>query len=162
MSRPLRHSTPSAVLSPARTFFATTRTSRGRPLLQSERNATLLIDVLRSCVARQKFYVHDCVVMPDHVHLLITVDNEMTIERAMQFVKGGFSYRLNKEFGYSGEVWQPGFSETRVQDESSFLAHRKYIADNPVKAGLSDSPDDYPYCFAFLVRHKHNLPAPTC
>jgi putative transposase len=66
----------------------------GRALLQSERNATLLVDVLRSCVAAKRFVVRDFVIMPDHVHLLITVDADMSIERAMQFIKGSFSYRL--------------------------------------------------------------------
>jgi putative transposase len=97
----------------------------GRALLQSERNAKLLIDVLRSYVTAQKFRLHDFVVMPDHLHLLITVDGDTTIERAMQFIKGGFSYRLKKDFGYVGEVWQRGFSEVRVDDRECLLQHRK-------------------------------------
>jgi REP element-mobilizing transposase RayT len=65
-----------------RTYFVTTKTSMGRALLQSERNATLFIDVVRCYVAAGKFKAHDFVVMPDHVHLLITVDEHMSIERA--------------------------------------------------------------------------------
>ncbi len=126
----------------------------GRRLLQSERNATLFVDVLRSYVAAGKFRLHDFVVMPDHVHLLLTVGSNMAIERVMQFIKGGFSYRLKREFGYSGEVWQRGFSEVRVQDKQSFLRHREYIAENPVKAGLVESPEKFPYCFTYLARKK--------
>ena len=126
----------------------------GRALLQSERNATLLIEVLRSYVAAGKFRLHDFVIMPDHVHLLITVHSDMTIERAMQFIKGGFSYQLKKRFGYSGEVWQRGFSEVRVEDRESFLQHREYIAQNPVKARLVDSPEKFPYCFTYLAGRK--------
>lgn len=126
----------------------------GRSLLQSERNATLLIDVLRSCVASKRFVIHDFVVMPDHVHLLITVHANMSIERAMQFIKGGFSYRLKKEFGYRGEVWQRGFSEVRVEDRQSLLKHREYIAQNPLKAGLATCPESYPFCYAHLVMKK--------
>ena len=114
----------------------------------------LLVDVLRSYIAAGKFQVHDFVVMPDHVHLLVSVGSGMTIERVMQFVKGGFSYRLKKEFGYTGEVWQRGFSEVRVEDRQSFLRHREYIAENPVKAGLVESPEKFPYCFAYLAKEK--------
>jgi len=78
----------------------------------------------------------------------------MTVERAMQLIKGGFSYRLKKECGYSGEVWQRGFSEVRVQDEQSFMQHREYIASNPVKAGLVNSPGMFPYCFSHLAKQK--------
>jgi putative transposase len=154
MAKPERHARAEDIVSPARTFFATTRTSRGRPVLQSERNAGLLIDVLRSYVAAGKFQLHDFVVMPDHVHLLMTVGAEMTIERAMQFIKGGFSYRLKKQYGYLGEVWQRGFSEERVETRESFLQHRRYIAENPVKTGLVDVPEKFPYCFTFLARRK--------
>ena len=154
MARPVRNANPEEILSSSRTFFVTTKTSLGCPLLQSERNAGLLIDVLRSHVAARKFQMHDFVVMPDHVHLLLTVGLDMSIEKAMQFIKGGFSYRLKKEFGYAGEVWQKGFSEVRVEDRQSFLQHRKYIAENPVKAGLVDSPEEFPYGFIYLARKK--------
>jgi putative transposase len=154
MARPARNARSEKVLSPKRTFFVTTKTSLGRRLLQSERNATLFIDVLRSYVSARKFQIHDFVVMPDHVHLLLTVDTEMTIEKAMQLIKGGFSFRLKKEFGYQGEVWQRGFSEVRADDEASFSKYREYITQNPVKAGLADSPGQYPYCFTYLTSKK--------
>jgi putative transposase len=126
----------------------------GRRLLRSERNAALLIEVLRSCVAAREFYLNDSVVMPDHVHPLVTLEGDMAIEKAMQLIKGRFSYRLKKEFGYLGEVWQRGFSEVRVDDEHHFMRCRIYIAQNPVKAGLVDSPTQYPYCFAYLAAMK--------
>src|ERR1017187_5477743 len=152
MARPARNALPDNILSSARTFFATTKTSQGRALLQSERNARLMIDVLRSYVTAGKFRLHDFVVMPDHLHVLLTVGDGMTVERAMQFIKGGFSFRLKKECGYLGEVWQRGFSETRVEDRQSFMKHRDYIAANPVKAGLVDSPAEFPYCFTYRQR----------
>ena len=80
----------------------------------------LLIDVLRSNVAAGKFQLHDFVIMPDHLHLLMTLPVDFTIEKAMQLIKGGFSYRLKREFGYQGEVWQRGFSEVRIRDGQAF------------------------------------------
>ncbi len=72
--------------------------------------------------------------MPDHVHLLMTVGSDMTIEKAMPLIKGGFSHRLRKESGYLGEVWQRGFSERRVENRRAFLQQREYIAGNPGRA----------------------------
>ena len=116
----------------------------------------LLIDVLRSYVAARKFQLHDFVVMPDHLHLLLTVPGDMTIEKAMQLIKGRFSYRLKHELQYLGEVWQRGFYESRADSEESFLRYREYIAQNPVKAGLADSPGQYPYCYSYLANRKVN------
>ncbi len=135
-------------------FFVTTNSSMGRRLLQSERSATLLINVLRSNVATGKFQLHDFVVMPDHLHLLMTLQGDMTIEKAMQLIKGGFSYRLKREFGYRGEVWQRGFSDVRIRDGQSFSQHRAYIVQNPVKAELVDSAEDWPYCYSYLAKKK--------
>jgi hypothetical protein len=72
----------------------------------------------------------------------------------MQFIKGGFSYRLKREFGYLGEVWQRGFSELRVEDRESYVRPREYIAQNPVRAGWVDSPEKFPYCLTYLAKRK--------
>ncbi|HTW79715.1 MAG TPA: transposase [Terracidiphilus sp.] len=154
MSHPARNSTPANILNPSRIFFTTTKTSMGKRLLQSDRNAGLLIDVLRSLVAERKFQLHDFVIMPDLVHLLIEVANDMTVKKAMQFIKGRFSHRLSHELSYKGEVWQRGFTEEQVMNKKIFEAHRDYIANNPVKAGLAVSVDEYPFCFRFLARKK--------
>lgn len=156
--KPLRRSGLNPTSANARTFFVTIKTSMSRRLLQSERNAMLFVEVLRSYAAAKKFRVLDFVVMPDHVHLLLTVEAGMTIERAMQFIKGGFSFRLKKETGYCGEVWQRGFSEVRVENQLSLKNHRYYIAQNPVKAGLANSPGEFPFCFSsFVERRKRRL-----
>ena len=101
------------------------------------------------------------VLMPDHIHLLLTTSPEVTLEKAMQFIKGGFSFRLKRENGYTGDVWQRGFSDHRVQDAESFANHRVYIAQNPVKAGLAASPDEFPWCFRSLAREKAQSGAPS-
>ena len=59
--------------------------------------ANLFIDVLRSYTLAGKFKVHDFVVMQNHVHFLVTVDGEMSVEKAVQLVKGNFSFRAKKE-----------------------------------------------------------------
>lgn len=126
----------------------------GRRILQSERNAELLIDVLRSLVAERKFELRDFVIMPDHLHLILTVHDGMTIEKAMQMIKGRFSHRMSHELGYKGEVWHRGFTEAQVMNRVSFEKYRDYIAQNPVKAGLAPAVDEFPYCFRYLANRK--------
>lgn len=105
--------------------------------MQTNRMADLFVDVLRAQMRMRRFTIHDFVVMPDHVHILLTVPGDMTIEHAMQLIKGGFSFRAAKELGFRGEIWQPGFSDVRITSEQSFQRHRQYIDNNPVKAGLA-------------------------
>jgi putative transposase len=154
MAHPARNASAASILNPARTFFVTTKTAMGKRMLQSERNPGLLIEVLRGLVAEKAIELHDFVIMPDHLHLMMTIDNGMTIERAMQLIKGRFSFRVKKECGYLGEVWQRGFTEEQVMGQESFEAHRKYIEENPVKEGLASSSVEYPFCFRYLSKRK--------
>jgi putative transposase len=154
MSRPGRNSSPDDILRPNRTFFTTSKTSMGKRLLQTERNANLLIDVLRSLVREKAFELHDFVIMPDHVHLLLTVHDDTTVEKAMQLIKGRFSHRLSHELSYKGEVWQRGFSEVQMMGRENFETHRRYIAENPVKASLVHEGEEYPFCFRSLANRK--------
>jgi len=154
MARPSRNTNRNDIQDGPRTFFVTSRTSEGRSLLQTERMANLFIDVLRNYVMAKKFRLHDFVAMPNHFHLQFTLDDGMTVEKAVGLVKGNFSYRAKKELGYQFEIWQPGFSDERVWDRESFLRHRSYIDNNPVKAGLADSPENYPYCSAYFRKRK--------
>jgi len=123
-------------------------------MLQTDRMADLFADVLRGYVREGKFKVHDFVVMRNHVHLLLTVSKDMTIEKAMQLIKGGFSYRARTELGFRGEIWQRGFSDVRVRDEAGFRSHQLYIYNNPVKAGMARAAEDYPHGSLYLRRLK--------
>ena len=102
-----------------------------------------------------KMTVHEFVIMPDHVHILMTVPGEMSLEKAMQLIKGSFSFRANKELSFRGEIWQRGYSDVRVLDDQSFQKHREYIDNNPVRAGLANKPEEYPFGTAYLKKQKH-------
>jgi putative transposase len=154
MAKPSRPSNPADATGEPRTFFVTTSTAGGRSLFQTARMAELLIDVLRSQMRNKRLAIHEFVIMPNHVHVLLTVPGNLSIEKAVQLIKGGFSYRAGKELAYRGEIWQRGFSEVRIADPKSFEQHCDYIFNNPVKAGLANAPDEYAFSTAYLKKHK--------
>jgi putative transposase len=154
MARPSRNSDPNAAINPIRTFFISSKTIKGKAVLQTARMANLFIDVLRSYMRARKFKVHDFVVMPNHIHVLFTLKLDLSVEGAVKLIKGNFSYRAKKELKYPLEIWQPGFSEVPITTEASFIQHQKYIDENPVKAGLAKSAEEYPYCSAYLKKKK--------
>ncbi len=154
MARPSRRSVTGAVPAVRRTYFVTSKTAQGRMLLQTERMANLFIDVLRIYTTSGKFKVHEFVVMRNHFHVLLTIGAGMTIEKAVQMIKGNFSYRAKKELGFPCEIWQKGFSDVRITGRDSYEQHVQYIHANPVKAGYARSAEEYPYCSAYLRRKK--------
>jgi putative transposase len=96
---------------------------------------------------QQKFRLHAFVLMPEHVHLLITPD--VTLENAVQLIKGGYSHAFGVEFGRHKDVWQRGFTDHRIRDAADFEFHRVYIHQNPVKRGLVRSAEEFKYSSAF-------------
>ena len=151
MAIPKRHSSAENVVSGQRTFFVTTSTDKKRFLLQAERSAKLLIEVMFHYRDQGEYKLHDFVVMRNHFHAQITLSEDKTVERAMQLIKGGFSHRVRKELGFKGSFWQRGFSEDRVESREEFMAFRKYIYENPVKAGLARTAEEYPYSSAHPI-----------
>jgi REP-associated tyrosine transposase len=128
------------------TYFVTASCWEKQCLMQSDRMAQLFIDVLCHYREQKKYLLHDFVVMPNHFHLLITPGE--TLERAMQLVKGAFSFRAKKELRVGGEIWQTSFYDRRVRDITEYEKMKIYIHQNPVQAGLVERAEDYPYSSA--------------
>lgn len=128
----------------SRTFFVTTITAHRQPIFRLDAATNLLIDTLAHYRNERKFFLYEFVVMPDHIHLLLTPSPEVPLERAMQFIKGGFSFRMK----YRGPVWQVSFSDHRVRDFADYRNHREYIRMNPVRARLTGTAESYPFSSA--------------
>ena len=131
-------------------FFVTTVTSQRTPLFRNPQRAELIMGVMQHYREQSKYELHEFVVMPDHLHLLVTPAMKISLERAVQLIKGGFSYRLGK--AKRGLVWQESFTSHRIRDEEDYVHHAAYIRMNPVRARMVERPELYPYSSAFRGR----------
>jgi putative transposase len=124
------------------TFFITSRTFNFRRTFQVPANCELFLETLQHYRREGEYKLHAFVVMPDHIHLLLTPTE--TIERAMGLIKGGFSHRLGSKL----PVWQRSYTDHRIRDREDFEIRRNYIHENPVSARLATTPEAYPYSSA--------------
>ena len=85
----------------------------------------------------------------EHVHLLLTPALGVTLERAIQLIKGGYSHALGSVIGRKSEIWQRGFTDHRIRDQQDFMHHRNYIHQNPVACKIANDPREYRYSSAF-------------
>ncbi len=114
--------------------------------------------MLRSNREKKRFAVHEFVIMPNHVHLLLTPAPENSLEKAIQFIKGGFSFRASREMNIGGEIWHKGFNEHRVKDAFDYEQHVRYMRENPVRAGLATRAEDFPFSTARLKAEADPAP----
>ena len=127
------------------TYFVTSNAAQWRPLFRNTRWAEMFVDTIYR-YRPERYLLHGFVVMHDHFHLLITPRE--SLERAVQCVKGGFSFRVKKELGWNGDVWLAGFSDHRIRDDEDFRIHQRYIERNPIEAKLVERAEEYAYCSA--------------
>ncbi len=127
------------------TYFVTSSTWGKRGVFQTDRCINLFLEILY-CHRHTSYLLHEFVLMRDPFHLLITPKE--SLEKSVQFIKGGFSYRAKKDFGIKCGIWQKGFSDHRIRDAFDYLIHRHYIFNNPVKKYLCERAEDYAYSSA--------------
>jgi putative transposase len=135
--------------------MVSTSTWERRALFQNERWARLFIETLYH-YRGSAYLLHEFVVMPDHFHILLTPLT--SLEKAVQFIKGGFSYRAKKELGSNMEVWQKGFSDHRIRDARDYDEHVLYIHENPVRKHLSERAEEYEYSSAHVGFELDEVP----
>jgi putative transposase len=129
---------------------SSSRPSRGSagPLFVLSGPGNCLFETLYGYRERGTFRLHEFVLMPDHLHLLLACAPLVSLEKAMQFIKGGFSHRFMKETGSQMEIWEWSFTNHRIRDERDYEQYRDYIRMNPVRARFVERPEAYPYSSA--------------
>jgi REP element-mobilizing transposase RayT len=129
------------------TIFITFSTSRRWILPESVRS-----DILRCCTVAHatRFDLHAAVVMPDHVHLLLTPrsdadGNPHSLAQITNSIKGASAHAVNNKLGRVGRVWTPESFDHVLRSDESARSKAEYICANPVRAGLCASEGEYPW-----------------
>jgi len=115
-----------------RTYLVTAVAAQRRSLFQVTATAELLEQTILDYRGQGRFLLHAFVIMPDHFHALITPAADVSLEKAMQFIKGGFSFRLKSKH----DVWERSFNESQIMSSEKFQNCLRYIEENPVRRGL--------------------------
>ncbi|MGI8543589.1 MAG: REP-associated tyrosine transposase, partial [Aridibacter sp.] len=85
------------------------------------------------------------VIMPNHVHLLLRPFDGHSLSDILKRIKGVSARKINKAIGSNGSVWQPDYFDRFIRDHEHFLKTLQYIENNPVKAGLCETPSDWAF-----------------
>jgi len=119
------------------------RTVSGPVFLQRPEIARLVLGSLRDGQIRfHRYELHAFVIMPNHVHLLATP--HVTARHWLGPLKGFTAHEANPDSGLDRPFWQAeSYDHLVVRDGPEFERIRGYIEQNPVKAGLAASAEEY-------------------
>ena len=132
-------------------YLLTAVTHKRRPIFSDWPIGRLLVEELRA--AEKAGYVQSqaWVVMPDHLHWLVTLQTG-NISKLMQRIKGHSAISINRLLGSQGQLWQKGFHDRAIRKEEDLQAIARYVIANPLRAGLVNKIGDYPLWDAIWVK----------
>ena len=118
---------------------------RRRQLLTDSSAFRVFLEVLEATRVRFKLRIYAYVVMPEHVHRLLSEPDVATLAHAIHFLKLSSSKRIHRLNGAEGSFWQKRYYDFNVHSERKRIEKLKYIHRNPVRRGLCAKPEDWPW-----------------
>jgi len=114
---------------------------RGKNQLAIPNPGYPVLETIRYRNEKQIWHAHIALLMPDHVHMIVSFPQ---IGKRVQTIVSKWKERTAKSFQIE---WQRDFFEHRLRNDESFREKADYILANPVRAGLVERGEDWPYVF---------------
>ena len=132
----------------------TTRGNRGEPIFADDFDRQRFLAFVEDVVCKLNWICHAYCLLTTHYHLMITTP-QANIGRGMHIINGRHAQAFNRRHALSGHVFQDRYCSVVVEREAHLLELVRYIALNPVRAGLSIVPEEWPWS---SYRHALGLP----
>ena len=129
-------------------YFITSTTKDRSPIFADEENALILWNIINNQRERDRFYLLGFVIMPEHLHLMIIPRGETSASFIMQEIKKGSARLINKSKKRQGKLWMDEYYDHIIRTENELMEKTRYIHYNPVKRGLVDDEQEYPFSSA--------------
>ena len=128
----------------AGTFHVTAHSVWSTTLFFDPLDYAAFSELLARTVKKFRWICRAVVLMPNHYHLLLDVENDM-LPAGMQALNCAYARGFNRRYRLRGHVFAARYDAPRVDTEAYLMRCYRYIARNPVRAGLCKSPLDWPW-----------------
>ncbi|HWG22064.1 MAG TPA: transposase [Terracidiphilus sp.] len=130
------------------THFLTFSCYHRQPFLAQMNMQEEFLLALESVRRRFRMRVYAYVVMPEHVHLLVSEPPDGTVAKTMETLKTRIAVRARQEkkrTAGGSPFWQARYFDHNVRNHAGFVTQLRYVHRNPVKRGLCSKPEEYPW-----------------
>ena len=117
----------------------------GQSIFRDDADYAAFLGWLRDAAKQVQLAVHAYVLMPTHLHLLVSPSDDIGLGRTMQWVGRHYVPYFNGKYQRAGTLWQSRYKATVIDSSSYFLQCSRYIELNPVRSGLVLSAEAYPW-----------------
>jgi REP-associated tyrosine transposase len=133
MPRPKRSFSPEAI------YHVIARGNRRQPIFLGDPDCRLFLEIVRRVVVERQWTVHSYCLMPNHYHMVLETPAG-DLSAGMRELNGAYAQWFNRLHGFAGHVFQGRFKAILVASDWHLLELARYLATNPSRAGLCDSP----------------------
>ncbi len=126
-------------------YFVTTSCYKQQRIFDSKERCAVVFESLDWLTRNDYIELHFCIIMPDHVHLVFQLTGDKTLPDVMKSMKQFTSHRIRERMDLKTHVWQEQYYDHCVTSEKSLLKIIRYCWLNPVRKGLVENPQDYPF-----------------
>jgi putative transposase len=132
-------------------YHVTSRTNDKIRVFDKKLGQKIMLLVLEDAKEKFGFRLHNFCIMPTHIHLLITPTNGENLSRIIQWIKTQSAKIWNGIHGSKDHLWGERFFSRAMKDLQEYFVVHNYIDQNPVKAGLVNSPTDWKASGAYYI-----------
>jgi putative transposase len=138
VSRPLRLQVPGG------SYHVVARGNNKQPIFLDERDHHIFLDVVAETTSILRWLCLTYCLMPNHYHLVVTTPNA-DLSHGMRRINGLYAQIFNRRHDRSGHLFQGRYGGHLIQSDQHLLESIRYVALNPVRAGLVSHPEDWPW-----------------
>ena len=129
---------------PKQIYHITLCTYQRQPIFDNFATGRLMAHQLKAIQQQRQALSLAWVIMPDHLHWLMQLEETHSLKQVLRRVKGRSANAINKHLNRSGALWQTGFHEQAIRQEQDIKHLARYIIANPLRAKLVTKIGDYP------------------
>jgi putative transposase len=138
MPRHLRQFEPGGI------YHVTARGNRKQAIFLADDDRELFLSLFSRIAVRLSWRCHGYCLMPNHYHAVIEL-RDANLSRGLQFLNGGYAQAFNTRHGTHGHLFQGRFHAGIVERDGHLVELSRYLALNPVRAGLCRRPEQWPW-----------------
>ena len=139
MPRPAR-----SVLPPVGAYHVTSRGVARQAIHCDDEDRSLFVSLLRLTTRRWRWQLLAYCLMPNHFHLVVTSGLDR-LSRGMHLLNFRYAQAYNDRYDRVGHLFQGRFATRVIETDEYFVSACEYVLDNPVRAGLCATRDDWPW-----------------
>lgn len=126
-------------------YHVMTRGNNRNTVFRISEDYDYYLHLIRRFKTDHPFDLYHYCLMPNHTHFLLKTNKSSDFSTFMKKLNLSYFYHYKKQYGWVGYFWQDRYKSQSVGKDEYFIQCGKYIELNPIRAGITDQPESYPY-----------------